>query len=508
MPPPLDDRTLSLAEATVAARVCPRCGQSAPLPALARADYGCPGCGLHLAYLDVSGGGAVRGVLGWVKREGEVILGRYRVQAVLGQGGFGTTYLVQDLPLNGKRRALKEIPQGLFDEAEAALLSRLHHPAIPDIIDRGIEGGMVYLVLEFGGTRTLGSERQRLGGRLPLPVLVPLLDQLCRVLEFLHRQDPPIIHRDLKPDNILLDDQDHVMLIDFGIAKLAQPAQATRTLGRAVSFGFSAPEQILGTGTDPRSDIYSLGATVYFLLTGRHPPDLNAQLSGKKVEPLAKQVANLPAALDRAILKSLELDPARRPQSVAELRRLLGDVYHPPAGGAAPDRRFSRRNLALLAGLLAFLALLVGGALLLWRPWSGPDLSPSTGQSEPAKGPPRPEPTAPPATPEAPRPAPPAPGPASAPSVTPEAPRPAPSAAVPPAPADAAGAPARPEGKAPEAKIKPRRTEPARPPKPKATTPKPAVEPSAAPAERSEPPAKAPDWSGALKYEGARRTTP
>ncbi|MEM5785831.1 MAG: serine/threonine-protein kinase, partial [Syntrophobacteraceae bacterium] len=162
-------------------------------------------------------------MLGFILCAGEILQDRYQVQKVLGKGGFGATYLVEDLKLKGKRRALKEIPEPLFDEQEVRLLSQLNHPNLPDIIDRFISNGMVYLVLEFGGRHTLASECKRLGKRIPLSRLVPLMSQLCDALAYLHSQKPPIIHRDLKPDNVLLDDQERITLIDFGIAKQSNP---------------------------------------------------------------------------------------------------------------------------------------------------------------------------------------------------------------------------------------------------------------------------------------------
>jgi serine/threonine-protein kinase len=109
--------------------------------------------------------------------------------------------------------------------------------------------------------------------------------QLCEVLTYLHTREPPIIHRDLKPENILLDEHERIMLIDFGIAKQSVASELTRTLGRAASHGFSPPEQAMGTGTDQRSDIYSLAATIYFVLTGVVPPAAHERVSGHELVP-------------------------------------------------------------------------------------------------------------------------------------------------------------------------------------------------------------------------------
>lgn len=306
---------------TSATHKCPKCETENSLEQLEQSSYRCLKCGLELAHVDTAPNGIIRGVFGWLKSVGDVIQERYRVVAVLGKGGFGITYLVEDLRLDGKRRALKEVPELLFDEYETKLLSHLSHPSIPDIIDRSKVDGMVYLVLEFGGSRTLGTESQRLG-RIPLDKLIPWMRQLCEVLDYLHSQKPPIIHRDLKPDNILLDDNNRIMLIDFGIAKESVPSSMTRTLSRAASHGFSPPEQVVGTGTDERSDIYALGTTMYYLLTGQLPPAAHERLAGKEVVLPSQLVANIPVELDQAILRSLSL-PNHRQQTVKELRAVL-----------------------------------------------------------------------------------------------------------------------------------------------------------------------------------------
>lgn len=307
-------------------KVCPRCQTANELPSLVNREYRCGGCGLELAHLDMAANGAVRGVFGWLLDRGSEVGERYRITGVLGKGGFGVTYLVDDLRLQGKRRALKEVPALLFDEYETKLLGRLNHPAIPDITDRLDLNGMVYLVLEFGGNRTLRTEQERHGGRIPVFVLLPWIEQTCEALIYLHAQDPPIIHRDLKPENILLDDNDRVMLIDFGIAKESGGEAVTRTIGRAVTHGFSPPEQVLGTGTDVRSDVYALGAILYAALTGKVPPPAHERVTGTALEPPASLVPEIPPLLDATIRQALELNLHARPQSVEELARALALV--------------------------------------------------------------------------------------------------------------------------------------------------------------------------------------
>jgi len=307
-------------------RVCPKCKTPNEPVALKQRHYRCVCCTFEMAHLDQSADGTVRGLLGWMLDPGTIVHERYRVAGVLGRGGFGVTYLAEDLRLGGKRRALKEVPQQLFDEYETRLLGRLNHPAIPDIIDHFDVGTMVYLVLEFGGDRTLRMERKRRGGRIPLFYLLPWMEQLCGALVYLHSQDPPIIHRDLKPENILLDEHGRVMLIDFGIAKEGDGKTMTRTLGRAVTHGYSPPEQVLGTGTDARTDIYALGAILYSAITGQVPPPAHERMSGTALERPSRFFPAIPPRLDDAICQALELNLNQRQQTVAELAACLALV--------------------------------------------------------------------------------------------------------------------------------------------------------------------------------------
>lgn len=329
-------------------RICPICESSNAVAEIAKRDYRCAHCGFEMAHLDVAPNGVIRGVLGWLCAAGDTIEERYRVKSVLGRGGFGATYLVEDLRLNGKRRALKEVPELLFDEYETALLSHLNHPAIPDILDRAVHDGMVYLILEYGGDRTLGGESKRFeGGRIPWIRLLPWMRQLCEVLTYLHSQQPPIIHRDLKPDNILLDENGRIMLIDFGIAKEARPATLTRTLGRAATHGFSPPEQAMGTGTDERSDIYALAATCYALLTGKSPPAAHERVAGTELIPPSQIVPDIPPTLDAGLLRALELNINHRQQSIQEFSRTLDELDLVAAERSSRTAELSGRTVKL-----------------------------------------------------------------------------------------------------------------------------------------------------------------
>lgn len=314
----LHEEALATALASAGDSVCPRCKTAYDRARLTPPEYKCV-CGLELAYPEMGANGEVKGVLGWLHSPGVIVHDRYRIVQLLGRGGFGSTYLVEDMKLGNKRRALKEVPEPMYDEHETRILAKLNHPSVPDITDRAVGDGMVYLVLEFGGSRTLETVRRSYPEkRVPLAQLAPWVRQLCDVLAYMHAQQPPIVHRDLKPGNILLDDQDRVMLIDFGIAKEAVASEQTRALGRAVTHGYSPPEQAMGTGTDARSDVYALGATIYYMLTGQRPPGAAERIQGAEVTPASRHVDGLPPAVDRALLQALSLNPNERQQNVHE----------------------------------------------------------------------------------------------------------------------------------------------------------------------------------------------
>jgi len=317
---------------------CPGCGFTSTADALAGAQYRCGQCGLEVAHIETTALGLPRRVIQWLRHPGDLVLDRYRVVRVLGKGGFAATYLVEDLRVNGKKRALKEIPESLYDVTETELLSRLNHPSIPDITDQDRRDGMVYLVLELGGGRTLEAERKLAGGKVPLGRALSWLQQLGAVLTYLHAQTPPIIHRDLKPENVLLDELGRVMLIDFGIAKQAADGAQTRALARAATHGFSPPEQAMGTGTDPRSDVYALAATFYALVTGTVPTPAHERVAGVDLADPTTLVPELPASMGAALAQALNLNINRRPPSIEAFLHAMGLMATPAEEAAATSR--------------------------------------------------------------------------------------------------------------------------------------------------------------------------
>lgn len=205
---------------------------------------------------------------------------RYRIVRQLGQGGMGAVYEAVDLRLDTVV-ALKET---LFTEErlrkqferEARLLARLHHQALPRVSDHFTEADGQFLVMQYIPGEDLFEMQGRRGGAFPQSDVLQWADQLCDALDYLHTQDPQIIHRDIKPQNLKLTARGQIVLLDFGLAKGSGGQMSVVTTSASI-FGYTpnyAPlEQVQGLGTDPRSDIYSLGATLYHLMTNVKPPD-------------------------------------------------------------------------------------------------------------------------------------------------------------------------------------------------------------------------------------------
>lgn len=280
---------------------------------------------------------------------GTVLRSRYRIVELVGQGGMGAVYRAEDLRLEGRQCAVKEIQ--LAAEAsfaaqsreqfhrEASTLARLDHPNLPKVSDYFSEGGRDYLVMDFVAGRNLKEimdEARRQGQFLEEKQVLAWAEQLCDALEYLHGQEPPILHRDIKPANIRLTPSTGsgqrpggtLKLVDFGLVKLLVPNDA-RTItvlqGRG-TIQYTPLEQYGGdTGhTGVRSDIYSLGATLYHLLTNHPPADVKQRFLEPDSLPSPRSLnPRLSSRTERAILRALEMHPSKRPASVAEFKAEL-----------------------------------------------------------------------------------------------------------------------------------------------------------------------------------------
>jgi serine/threonine protein kinase len=255
---------------------------------------------------------------------GTLLNERYRIRGVIGRGGMGTVYLADHVRLDtvvavkevrGPKENDSDFQMALAQcEQEARFLVRLHHPNLPTVTDAFVEKDRFYLVMEYIEGETLEA-RLRENGNRPLDV-AQIVDwglQVADVLAYLHSQEPPIIFRDMKPANIMVQPDGLARLIDFGIARRFQPGadKDTALLG---SVGYSPPEQFGKHQTDTRSDIYSLGATLHQLLTGRDPAS-----QPFKFPPAHSLNPAVPEPLSRLLEQCLAIDVEERPAGIHEV---------------------------------------------------------------------------------------------------------------------------------------------------------------------------------------------
>jgi serine/threonine-protein kinase len=260
---------------------------------------------------------------------GQVLNNRYRVESLLGQGGMGAVYRAWDTSLEifvAVKENLDASPEAQKQFGrEARILARLSHPNLPRVTDFFfVPGQGQYLVMDFVDGEDLGQMLARLG-QLPAPEVLHWVGQVCDALAYLHSQSSPVIHRDIKPTNIKIRQDGRAMLVDFGIAKLYDPHLATTVGAKAVTPGYSPPEQYGGGITDARSDIYALGATLYHLLTGHKPPEsVHRMVSDEPIAPLRQFNRQIPTEVEEAVLKAMDVSTKRRFQNARELRSALG----------------------------------------------------------------------------------------------------------------------------------------------------------------------------------------
>jgi serine/threonine-protein kinase len=262
---------------------------------------------------------------------------RYVLQQVLGRGGMGAVYLARDQRLN-KRVAVKELTAQTSDAEsrrkiedqfhhEAHLLASLQHPGLVSISDYFSQDGSQYLVMEYVSGVTLDN---MLGHSRSYPEVIHVLDwaeQLCSVLGYLHQQSPPIIFRDMKPSNVILDGDSRIKLIDFGIARIFDPNHRTTTIIRGTGTPGFAPLEQYGDGTDTRSDIYALGATLYSLLTRTLPPTAIRLVSGEESLVLPSQINSaVSSPFEDVLLLMMSLRREDRYQTMAEVQEALRAV--------------------------------------------------------------------------------------------------------------------------------------------------------------------------------------
>jgi serine/threonine protein kinase len=267
---------------------------------------------------------------------------RYLIVRSIGHGGMGAVYLARDERLSNTV-ALKETfftderLRKAF-EREARLLAHLRHPALPKVTDHFDEDGGQFIVMEFISGDDLEILLAQRGQAFPVEQVLAWGDELLKALDYLHRQDPPILHRDIKPANLKLTPEGEIILLDFGLAK-GTAGQTSSVMTSKSIFGFTpnfAPlEQIQGTGTGPRSDLYSLAATLYYLMTCVIPPDALTRITevaNGQPDPLRRPDEvnpQIPEAIASLLMKTMAHNRDHRPASAAEMRRMLREVGPP-----------------------------------------------------------------------------------------------------------------------------------------------------------------------------------
>jgi serine/threonine protein kinase len=335
--------------------ICSRCQQMNRLGAKF-----CHGCGAQLPSqlqpvgwantppLSSISSGAKTGML----PPNAIVNGRYLIIQKIGQGGMGAVYKVTDTQRGHHILALKEMSDSAITsqvekqqmvaqfEQEARLLQNLQHHNLPYVADKFSVSDRHYLVMEFINGRTLQQMLDAGQGPFPEHLVAEWAAQLCDVLGYLHSQRPPIIFRDLKPDNIMLTASGQIKLIDFGIVRFFKPGQKKDTMALGTP-GYFAPEQVSGQ-TSEKSDVYSLGATLFHLLTDQDPstyPPFSLP-SVRQVNP------SVSVAMEQLVLCATQSNPAQRLPNMATVRSRIPGGQR--ASGSAKPTKLSSTGSSLL----------------------------------------------------------------------------------------------------------------------------------------------------------------
>jgi len=295
--------------------------------------------------------------------------GRYRIERELGHGGMAAVYLAHDEELD-RLIALKLLPEHVADDdtfharflREARLAARLSHPNVVRVYDAGEADGRPFIVMEYVPGRSLAQ-----CGKLAPERIVELGEQACAGLQ--HAHDAGLVHRDVKPANLLLRDDGVLKIADFGIARAAESTRHTQAGTLLGTAAYLAPEQIAGEDATPASDVYSLGAVLYELLTGRAPYEFSSlgELAAKQAEGMIVPASDLepstPREVEAAVMHALARDPRFRPESAAELAHELARSEDPPTQPLPAHRSFSVPGRSAAMWILA--AIVVGAAAVI-----------------------------------------------------------------------------------------------------------------------------------------------
>jgi tRNA A-37 threonylcarbamoyl transferase component Bud32 len=270
--------------------------------------------------------------------EGTVLNGRYEIVRKIGGGGMGAVYLASDKNLGGVLRAVKEMVQSYIEDEqqekavndfkrESLLLTSLDHQSIPTIYDYFYDEkeARFYLVMKYISGGDLSSRlRSAATGRIDEMEVTKWAIQITDVLDYLHNRQPPIVYRDLKPANIMIDgNSGRTMLIDFGIARWVNKEEKGVTAVGTMGY---APPELFSGNVEARSDIYSLGSTMFHLLTGADPQSNPLLIFDFQKNPRPRQInTQLSDQMERILMRAVEYNADKRFASAAEMRRTLED---------------------------------------------------------------------------------------------------------------------------------------------------------------------------------------
>lgn len=301
-------------------------------------------------------------------KSGEVLRERYRIRERIGQGGAGCIYLADDLRLEGRLCALKEVeydrllPEKIRHEArdqflrEATILARFDHPNLPKVSDFFSSGPCDYLVMDYvpgDDLRTIMLDARRNGVFLPEDRVLGWARQLADALAHLHGQQPSVVHRDIKPSNLKITPAGLLKLVDFGLVKImASDQEMTITVIQGLGTALYTPLEQYGNDdvhTDARSDIYSFGATFYHVLTNEPPVDARRRFIQPSSLVQPRQInPSIAGRTEQAILWAMSLHPDDRPESIEALVGFLFGGGSISSRASVPPASLDLRALALL----------------------------------------------------------------------------------------------------------------------------------------------------------------
>jgi len=313
-------------------------------------------------------------------KTGTVLRNRYQVKKVIGQGGMGCIYLAEDLRLEGRLCAVKEVeydrslPVEMLQESrnqfqrEATILARLDHPNLPKVSDFFSEGDRDYLIMDFvpgKDLRQLILEARQEKTFIPEEKVLDWAKQIASALKYLHDQDHPILHRDIKPSNLKLTPNGLVKLVDFGLVKMLAPGEVTITILQGQGTALYTPlEQYGGDSghTDARSDIYAFGGTLYHLLTNEPPVNVRDRFLNPGSLPRIREInPEVSGRTERAVHWALQLHPEDRPKDIDAFVKALF-VEDAPVTQPYRAERLQPKAIQKSEKLLIFLA---GGLMVV-----------------------------------------------------------------------------------------------------------------------------------------------